>query len=363
MSKHKADTNHNIKNQIKDRYSLFLLSLIFLLSLCLSGCGRQEKVPFTKTDFYFDTVVSLTIYDTPDNQAKVESLLDEAMAECARYDDLLNAYKEGSEIWQINHAAGEWVLVSDETKNMIYNALKYCDMTDGSIDITIKPVKDLWDFTPDGNNAVPPETYLSKALSHVDYRSIETEGNKVRLLDPEAQIDPGFIAKGFIADELKAFLLSKGTDCAVINLGGNVQTIGAKPDGSLFSVGIQKPWADSGVFCKTVSVGESDSVKGAKSTALRETQTAVATSGVYERYFKMGERVYHHILDTATGMPVQTDLDSVTIIAHSATDADALSTTCLILGSEKAESYIRSLENIDAILIKQDGTIIDTKEP
>ena len=332
-----------------------------LFMLC--GCGKQEKVPYTKTDFYFDTVVTLTVYDTPDNRSKAESLLDDAMAECARYDDLLNAYKEGSEIWQINHAAGEWVLVSDETKTLIYDALKYCDMTSGDIDITIKPVKDLWDFNPDGDHAVPPDMILSKAISHVNYQFIETEGNKVRLNDPEAQIDPGFIAKGFIADQLKAFLLSKDADCAIINLGGNVQTIGAKPDGTLFSVGVQKPWADSGVYCDTVEVGESALAKDTKSTAMRETQTAVATSGVYERYFESNGKIYHHILDPFTGMPVETDLDSVTIIAHSATDADALSTTCLILGSEKAESYIRSLENIDAILIKQDGTIIDTKKP
>lgn len=361
MNKKSANKDHNIFNHLNLRYAFFLLSLLSVLTFCLCGCGRQEKVPYTKTDFYFDTVVSLTIYDTPDNQTKVETLLDETMAECARYDDLLNAYKEGSEIWQINNAAGEWVFVSDETKNMIYEALKFCDMTNGGIDITIKPVKDLWDFDPDGSHAIPLDTFLSKAISHVNYRLIETEGNKIRLGDPEAQIDPGFIAKGFIADELKAFLLTKNVDCAIINLGGNVQTIGAKPDGSLFSVGIQKPWADNGVYSKIVELG--DFARNSDSKSMKEPQTAVATSGVYERYFQKGDTIYHHILNPLNGMPVQTDLDSVTIIAHSATDADALSTTCLILGSEKAESYIRSLENIDAILIKQDGTIIDTKEP
>ncbi|MCR4692222.1 MAG: FAD:protein FMN transferase [Lachnospiraceae bacterium] len=321
---------------------------LLLIPLLLTGCaGRQEA--YSKTDFYFDTVVTITLYGSPSQKGKTEKLLDDTMEQCAFYDSLFAPDDPQSDIYKINHAAGEAVQVSEDTATMLYAANRFCETTNGMIDITIYPVKELWDFSNPQTAAVPPASRLEKALAHVDYTALEIDGTRVRLSDPEAAIDPGFIAKGYIADQLKKFLLEKGVENAIINLGGNVQCIGNKPDKTGYQVGIQKPFADPGVFEETVTAMDE-----------RGSHSCVVTSGTYERCFTMGDTLYHHILDPTTGMPVDTDLDSATILADSATEADALSTTCLILGSEKAMEYIESIDDIDGIFIKKDGTVLRT---
>ncbi|MCR5282570.1 MAG: FAD:protein FMN transferase [Lachnospiraceae bacterium] len=327
---------------------VLLLVLAALLGMLLGGCGKQDAIPYSKTDFYFDTVVTLTVYDSPGHESEANALLEAGMQALSDYEKLLSPTVEGSDLYRINHAQGEWTEVSPETATLLYSALSFCKSSGGQIDITLAPVIELWDFHEEGSNAaLPPANRLKKALSHVDYQSVSVDGNRVRLEDPEAAIDLGFIAKGYIADQIKSLFLEKGVANAIINLGGNVQTIGAKPDHSGFSVGIQRPFADLGDYVTTVTLSDA---KDAPCTA--------ATSGTYERCFQIGDSLYHHILDPATGMPVKTDLSSVTILAGNSMEADALSTACLILGCEKAKAYIESLPDIHAVLITADGDVI-----
>ena len=217
------------------------------------------------------------------------------------------------------------------------------------IDITIAPVKDLWDFSGSPDVKMPASSDIASALEHVDYTFVEIEGNKVRLTDPASGIDLGFIAKGYIADKVRSFLLERGVKSALINLGGNIAVIGEKPDGSAFQIGVQEPFAPGGSYCTTVSA--SQTVPGTSS---------VVTSGIYERCFEYNDKLYHHILDCETGKPVQTDLAGVTIITDSSLHADALSTTCLILGLDKGLDYIEKLDGVDAVFITTDGEIVDT---
>ncbi len=334
---------------MKTTIKVFVLAAL-LLGL-LGGCGKQDAVPYSKTDFYFDTVVTLTIYDTKKNADAASALLDEGMEKCREYENLLSPTVEGSDLYRINHAQGEWTEVSPETATLLYSALSFCKSSGGQIDITLAPVIDLWDFHADETGAaLPPANRLKKALSHVNYQTITVDGNRVRLEDPEAAIDLGFIAKGYIADQIKSLYLEKGVANATINLGGNVQTIGSKADRSGFSVGIQKPFADMGDYVTTVTLSDAE---GACCTA--------ATSGTYERCFKIGDTLYHHILDPNTGMPVKTDLSSVTILGNNSMEADALSTACLILGCEKAKAYIESLPDIHGVLITEDGEVINVE--
>ncbi len=326
--------------------------LIFCLSVCtlLSGCSTGKQA-YSKTDFCFDTAVTLTIYDSASAADKTSALLDEAMALCHTYDDMFSRTKEGSDIYRINHSGGEWTTVSDETISLIQSALEYCEMTGGEIDITIAPVKDLWDFSGTENVKMPATANIASALEHVDYSQIEIEGNKVRLADPQAGIDLGFIAKGYIADHLRSFLLEKGVKSALINLGGNIAVIGVKPDGSAFQIGVQEPFATAGTYCTTVSA--SQSTPGTSS---------VVTSGIYERSFEYNGKLYHHILDCETGKPAQTDLAGVTIITDSSLHADALSTTCLLLGLEKGLAYIEELDGVEAVFVTASGEIVDSRE-
>lgn len=157
----------------------------------------------------------------------------------------------------------------------------------------------------------------------------------------QAGIDLGAIAKGYIADQVKTYLKKQGIKHAIINLGGNVDVIGTKPDGSKYNIGIQKPFDESGEAITSVQLKD---------------QTVV-TSGIYERYFKKNGKLYHHILDPRTGYPCENNLYSVSIITDSSTKADALSTTCFLLGYEKGMELIQSMDGVEAIFITDDEKV------
>lgn len=323
------------------KYSLFskIVSLYLIGIFLLSGIScTTASSPLTFTGYYFDTVVSLTFYHSKD-AAKAE----ECFQLCEKYENMLSRTIEGSDVWNINHSLGAPVEVSSETYDLIQQALYYCELTDGKIDITIAPLMDLWNFTGHTDGQAPPSSEeISTLLSHVDYRLVEPGDNyTIALKDKEAAIDLGFIAKGYIADKIKDYLISQGVKSALINLGGNVCAIGSKPDGSAYTIGIQQPFAPTGTALDTLQV----------------TDTSVVTSGTYERYFIYEDTAYHHILDATTGYPIENTLTGVTIVCTSSTRADALSTTCFVLGKEKALEYIKTLDDTECILIDDSGDI------
>lgn len=307
----------------------------FLLSLFLTGCGNP-KAPLAQTAFYFDTVITITLYDKQD-----PSLLEECFSLAETYENMLSKTIESSDIWNINHGNGHPTAVTDDTLTLLQTALSYTELSDGKIDPTIGPVAKLWDFSASSHAAIPPQKDLDEALSHIGYQRITIKGNQVSLADPKAEIDLGFIAKGYIADRMKDYLISQGVKSATINLGGNVLTIGSRPDGSPFRIGIQKPFAPSGTLALT----------------LPATDLSIVSSGIYERYFEMDGEIYHHILDTKTGYPVRNNLFQVTILSKSSMDGDALSTTCFLLGLEKGMALAESLEDIEAVFFLSDGSI------
>lgn len=323
-----------------------ILTLVFILTtVILSGCTRNIE-PISRTGFYFDTVIQITLYDTED-----DSVLDGCFDLVEKYENLFSATKEGTDVWNINHASGEPVTVSEETVSLLVKAVDYANRTEGRIDPTIRPVSALWDFGSEGNAHVPDETEIKEALSHVSYDTIrfgvgpsdetgKSVYNTVTLTDPEAAVDLGFIAKGYIADKTKEYLLSQGVESACISLGGNVSVIGEKPDDSPFRIGIQEPFAPEGTALDTVEVRD----------------TSVVTSGIYERYFYDGDTLYHHVLNTSTGYPVDNELASVTIICESSTKSDALSTACLCLGLEEGRRYLDAEKDVAYLLITKDGT-------
>lgn len=324
---------------------IFLILVLILTPAILTGCTRNTE-PISRTGFYFDTVIQITLYDTED-----VSVLDGCFDLAEKYENLFSATKEGSDVWNINHANGETVTVSEETVTLVVTAVDYANTTEGRIDPTIRPVSALWDFGSEGKAHVPEDTDIKEALSHVSYDTIrfgvspsdeagESVYNTVTLTDPEAAVDLGFIAKGYIADKMKEYLLSQGVESACISLGGNIVVIGEKPDGSPFRIGIQEPFASEGTAMDTVEVRD----------------TSVVTSGIYERYFYEGDTLYHHILDTTTGYPVDNELAGVTIICESSVKADALSTTCLCLGLEEGRRYLNTEKDVAYLLITKDGT-------
>ncbi len=315
---------------------LFVLTISVIISLC--GCSRTAQ-PVSQVGFYLDTVIQITLYDTKGSDA-CRQHIEECFTLIEQYEHLFSATLEDSDVWKINHSGGEPVTVSGDTACLLRTALHYCELSGGRIDLSVLPVSSLWNFGSEKAPHVPDAASLAEALSHVDYHGVHIEDNTVTLSDPHSAIDLGFIAKGYIADRLKEYLLSCGVESACISLGGNLITIGSKPDGSPYRVGIQKPFADEGEII----------------TAIDVTDASVVSSGIYERYFYENDTLYHHLLDTATGYPVHNQIAGVTILSASSTEADALSTTCYFLGLDAGMDLIESLDGVEALFILTDGT-------
>lgn len=301
-------------------------------SVCRASAG---ELSVSDTSFYFDTVVTITLRGTDDG-----SIIRECFEQMAMYEAMLSRTRENSDVWNINHSGGKPVEVSDETAELISLALKYSELSDDAFDITIAPYSILWDFQNNTGN-IPSEDALAAAGEHVDISGLHLEGNTVTLDDPEAAIDLGGIAKGYIADRIKEYLLASGVDSAFINLGGNVLTVGTKPDGKLWNIGIRDPFGEAIDIITTVQTGGQ----------------SVVTSGTYERFFEKDGVIYHHILDPQTGYPIQNGLKSVTILSDSSADGDALSTTCFVLGLEKGMELIESLDGIEAMFITDEAEL------
>ncbi len=314
-----------------------ITALLLGVTLMLTGCSSSGKERnLTYSDTLYDTVVSVQILDSVEQE-----VMDGVEELCKKYDSLFNQSDENSDIYKINHAKGKPVEVSEDTINLINKGLYYCDLSDGVYDITIGAVTDLWDFTS-GEGKVPSKKKLKSALKHVDYKKISINGNTVTLEDKKMKLDVGSIGKGYIADRVKEYLADNGVSHAIINLGGDVLTMGGKLDGSDFNIGIQEPFAETGEPITSVKVSDK----------------AVVTSGLYERYFEKDGKIYHHIISSSTGKPVNNSLNSVTIITDSALTADAISTWCFLIGYKKALKLIDQLDNVDAVFINEDNDIL-----
>ena len=312
----------------------FVICLIFM-----TGCGHAGTAgsPLEATGFYFDTVISIRLYEDDSGE-----LLDGCMKLAEHYEQLLSATLEGSDIWKINHGNGSWVKVDEDTFDLLTIALDFARGSDGLVDPAVGGLSRLWNFGSANEGIVPSDEQIQEKLTHVDYNAIAVGDGEVMLTDPETQIDLGFIAKGFIGDKIKEYLFSEGVSHALINLGGNVVTLGGRPDGSPFRVGIRNP-------------SEKD---GAPLLTLELSDKSVVSSGNYERFFVKDGKLYHHILSTATGYPAESGLSQVTIISPDSTRADALSTLCYISGYEKAASLLENYPDIQAIFVTEDGEII-----
>ncbi len=270
----------------------------------------------------FDTNVALTVYGLFERAGGV---LEKARQRCAEYERLFSVTIPESDVARLNRAKGAWVSVDERTAKLIQCALGYCERSEGAFDITIGAVGRLWDLK---RGIIPSAEDVAKAVRHVDWRSVHVDEERglwrVRLEDPEAMIDLGGIAKGWIADELGAFFAQAEASGYVVDLGGNVLMGGKKPDG--------RPWKVA-----LPSVGSD----GLERTVTLE-RGSVVTSGIYERFCQVGGTRYHHILDPRTGMPAAVGRPWVSALCERSLDAEGYSTTLLVLGPERAKDLKRA---------------------
>lgn len=352
-----------MKKFIKIMAAIVISTLVIIPQ---TGCGKKTETsqngnggsaesvePVSKDSFYFDTVCQVTVYDMKDMSGEnAEKVIEKAFKECAKYEKLLSKTKKGSDIDRINHAGGRPVKCDKLTIDVIKKGLEYSKLTNGRFDITIGKAQDLWNFEQKGSKGAsrmskpPARKKLAAAMKYVDYRQVKIDGDEVTMGTGKGEMDLGAIAKGYIADRISEYLKQNGVKSAIVNLGqSNVACIGDK-HGAPFKVGIQKP------------VPESDEIVG----AVEIKNGVVVTSGIYERYIEYKGKKYHHILDSKTGMPVDSDVAGVSIRAGygNSTGGDGLSTTCLILGSEEGKKLIDSMKGYEAAFILKNGKIVKT---
>ena len=312
-----------------------LTALVLLFLFC--GC-QPGQTALSRTDYLLDTVVTLTLYGA------TEGDLDAAFAEIRRLNDLLDAYSPLSDLGWLQAAAGERpVAVSKETMELLTFAKDLYGRTGGYLDVTVGPLIDLWDIRNGGH--YPAEGELSRALGllGMDDLVLDEAKGTAYLMRPGMRVDLGALAKGYIADKVKALLLDRGVESGVIDLGRNILLIGEKPGEVPFSIGIQSP-TDAGNLLRVLSLRD----------------RSLVTSGTYERYFERDGVRYHHVLDPFTGFPADRGLLAVTVLSSSSLWGDGLSTACLLLGAEEGMALIDSLPEAEALFVLTDGTVQTT---
>lgn len=359
MKKQKDTSTHpktNLKTDETKRKNLrdLLIAFLVLIVLCviylikfanpdaLEKTDDSESV--TATEFKLNTVVTVT-FSHPNG----DQLLKDVMALCDKYENIFSRTKEDSEIHKLNHGTlekdGNAFILSPECAELVAKGLEYSELSDGAFDITIEPVSSQWDFTSDSKK-VPSETDIVDSLPLVNYKNVSLDGNHLTFAQEGMGLDLGAIAKGYIADKMKEFLVKNGVESGIINLGGNVLCIGEKQKNTPFRIGVQKPFADRSETIATMAISDK----------------SVVSSGIYERYFEKDGKFYHHILNPKTGYPYDNSLVSVTIISNKSVDGDALSTSCFALGLERGMKLIDSLADIHAVFITDDYELHYSKD-
>ncbi len=307
-----------------------LALILCLLCLPLSGCGQKAA---ERQLFSMDTVMTLTAYGKG-----ADAALDAAAAEIDRLNSSLSVTHSASAVYALNEQGGG--SLSPELAGLLSRALEICQMTGGAFDISLLPLSRLWGFYGE-NPAVPSDEALSAALACSGYEKLTLSQDSLRFSADGMGIDLGGIAKGYTAAALLELLKQQGVESAILSLGGNVQTLGSKPDGSPWTIAIQDPF-DPNAYIATLRCGE----------------TAVVTSGAYQRNFEENGILYHHILDPETGRPAESGLASVTIVSPDAVLADGLSTALFVMGPDRAADFWRSHSTeFQAVLIASDGSI------
>ncbi len=302
-----------------------------LAAALLTGCGPAAPEPSSATIYAMDTVMELTVYGE-------EELLEEATDLIHDLESRLSVTKEGSDIYKANIEGS--ARLSEDAARLTGRALEICALTGGALDISVYPVVRAWGFTT-GEYRVPGDDELRELLKTVDYSKISLQGSDLTL--PEGyMVDLGSVAKGYTASAVIDLFRGAGVTSALVNLGGNVEALGSKPDGSPWRVGIRDPMGD-GYF-----------------GVLEIRDAAVVTSGGYERYFEEDGVTYWHIIDPSTGRPAHSGLSSVTVTGPDGTLCDGLSTALFVMGLERAAQLWRDSGGFEAVFVTESGEVYIT---
>lgn len=323
-------------------YKLFISLSIALLSLACTSCTDQSSPKarwYQRKDTLMGTIVQVEILS--DNHEKAHTLISKVIDTMHRYEMLLSVYSADSEITDINNNAyATPVSVSPETFEIIIKSIEISRMTHGAFDITFESVGYLYNFR---TSKAPTSEEVSSRLDAIDYRHVKTDANNrtISFTHPGVKINLGGIAKGYIVDKCIDMLINEGVQNAMVNAGGDSRILGDR-NGRPWKIGIQDP-RNKSIILRSINVENS----------------AISTSGDYERFFEKDGIRYHHIINPSTGTSSER-MRSVTIIGESATMTDALSTAIFVLGDHQGMILIESLSGFEAVLINGEGQLKTT---
>lgn len=315
----------------------YFISAMLSALLFLTGCSAESSPePVQGTFFAMDTMMDFTIYGE-------SGLIDQSESLIASLESLVSVTDTGSELYAINQTGSG--TLTGKASSLMEQALEICRRTDGALDLSIYPIVRAWGFTT-GSYQVPDEAEIQALLPLVDYRKIQYDAatGTVTVTLPEGmEIDLGSVAKGYAGQLVAQMLREHGVQSALLNLGGNVQTVGAKPDGSPWQIGIKDPQGEDAMMVLSVE------------------DQAVVTSGGYERYFEQDGQTYWHIMDPSTGHPADSGLISVTIVGDEGVVCDGLSTALFVMGLEKAADLWAQSGDFEAVFVTASGEVYITE--
>ncbi len=323
------------------QYPRAVAALLVILVL-LAACGRSDPERVRETAFLLGTAVTITVQDHRGAGEAIQRAFDRTREIQDKMSANDTAY-DTTEIIRVNRYAGNRpVAVSEETFFVVLEALRFAELTGGAFDPTVLPLFRLWGMGTE-DAAVPPIEEILEVLEFVDYEAVELdpEQRTVYLTRPGMALDLGGIAKGYAVNEAGRVLREAGVRHAILDYGGDIVTIGTRPDDTPWRIGVQHPNGRRGQFLGI----------------LESTDESVVSSGAYERYFTQNGTRYHHIFDPETGYPSLAGLTSVTVVGADAATTDALSTAIFVMGLEEGLELIESIPGYEAIIATGDGRI------
>ncbi len=318
---------------------IICILLSIALALPLTACG--EGTEHQKQIYAMNTLFTLTAYGK-----KGPAGLSAAEATVAAIDAMSDENIETSTCYILNHAQGEQINVSGQIAEMLLDAREIYEHTNGAYDLTVYPLSQRWGFT-DKRYYVPTPEEISADLTllcmdKMTISKFPTSGTYAVQFPSYGSLSFASCARGCAAKYAIDAMRKNGVESGIVSLAGNIQTLGNKPDGSHWSVGITDPNNPSG-YLGVLSIGEA----------------AICTTGSYQQYMPSNPK-YHHILNTSNGYPTSNGLLSVTVICEDGTIADCLSTAMFALGQSRAISYWRTYGNFEMIMINNSGDVICT---
>lgn len=309
---------------MKKFFRVFGVLICLGLVAALGYNGLKNTARTEKTEFLFDTVCTITVFER-----NCEKIVTEAFDEAAQIFDEANFFDDESDVSRINNAeAGERVAVSENIIEMLDMAKMVNEKSKGAFDITIAPVSMLWKF--DEESPVPPtEDEILAELWKVGRDKLHLDKEQMTVLKEfsETRIDLGGIAKGYAADKAVECLKSRGVESGIVDFGGNIVAFGENPASKnhKWRIGIQKPFSPTGEYASVVEIDGG----------------AVVTSGIYQRFFDYQGRRYHHIIDPENGMPAAQEFESVSVVGEGSALMDCIATAVYVLGKTHGEALAR----------------------